>query len=180
MRNNLSARCRLRGVIRLSTHTHILVLASVVVSKQPSGPAHVALVDIPLYRTLELLVDLHFCVTLLFISFLFQSFSKKAVDHVQSHLAKKQVPPTLFQVKGHCTYLCMFLLFSWFNSKKIVYLVITNFSHTVVSATSPDHRASNVGNTSVDVMATPNWPDHPRAKIVDFSRSYLVLMYVAF
>ncbi|MED6251640.1 Beta-adrenergic receptor kinase 2 [Ataeniobius toweri] len=24
-------------------------------------------------------------------------FSKKAVDHVQSHLAKKQVPPTLFQ-----------------------------------------------------------------------------------
>uniref|UniRef100_A0A3Q1HME8 G protein-coupled receptor kinase n=1 Tax=Anabas testudineus TaxID=64144 RepID=A0A3Q1HME8_ANATE len=25
-------------------------------------------------------------------------FSKKAVDHVQSHLAKKQVPPTLFQV----------------------------------------------------------------------------------
>uniref|UniRef100_A0A8C9ZIK0 G protein-coupled receptor kinase n=1 Tax=Sander lucioperca TaxID=283035 RepID=A0A8C9ZIK0_SANLU len=26
-------------------------------------------------------------------------FSKTAVDHVQSHLAKKQVPPTLFQVK---------------------------------------------------------------------------------
>ncbi|MGH0188406.1 UNVERIFIED_CONTAM: hypothetical protein FKN15_029889 [Acipenser sinensis] len=24
-------------------------------------------------------------------------FSKKAVDHVQTHLAKKQVPPTLFQ-----------------------------------------------------------------------------------
>lgn len=28
-----------------------------------------------------------------------QPFSKKAVDHVQTHLAKKQVPPTLFQVK---------------------------------------------------------------------------------
>lgn len=27
-----------------------------------------------------------------------QPFSKKAVDHVQSHLAKKQVPPNLFQV----------------------------------------------------------------------------------
>lgn len=27
-----------------------------------------------------------------------QPFSKKAVDHVQSHLAKKQVPPSLFQV----------------------------------------------------------------------------------
>lgn len=32
-------------------------------------------------------------------SSLFQPFSKKAVDHVQSHLAKKQVPPNLFQVK---------------------------------------------------------------------------------
>lgn len=30
--------------------------------------------------------------------FVLQPFSKKAVDHVQSHLAKKQVPPTLFQV----------------------------------------------------------------------------------
>uniref|UniRef100_A0A665W1F2 G protein-coupled receptor kinase n=1 Tax=Echeneis naucrates TaxID=173247 RepID=A0A665W1F2_ECHNA len=27
-------------------------------------------------------------------------FSKKAVEHVQSHLAKKQVPPTLFQVRA--------------------------------------------------------------------------------
>lgn len=31
---------------------------------------------------------------------LLQSFTKKAVDHVQTHLAKKQVPPTLFQVSA--------------------------------------------------------------------------------
>lgn len=65
------------------------------------GPAHVTLVDIFLYANLKLLVEPRVCMALLFISlFLFQSFSKKAVDHVQSHLAKKQVPPTLFQVKG--------------------------------------------------------------------------------
>lgn len=29
-----------------------------------------------------------------------QAFSKKAVDHVQTHLAKKQVPPSLFQVRN--------------------------------------------------------------------------------
>lgn len=62
------------------------------------------LVDIPLHGKLKLLVELHFCVTPVFF-FLFQSFSKKAVDHVQSHLAKKQVPPTLFQVKSRCTHL---------------------------------------------------------------------------
>ncbi|CDQ87017.1 unnamed protein product [Oncorhynchus mykiss] len=28
------------------------------------------------------------------------AFSKKAVDHVQTHLAKKQVPPSLFQVRN--------------------------------------------------------------------------------
>lgn len=42
-----------------------------------------------------------FLMLLFFItSFVLQPFSKKAVDHVQSHLAKKQVPPTLFQVTG--------------------------------------------------------------------------------
>ena len=29
-----------------------------------------------------------------------QPFSKKAVEHVQTHLAKKQVPPNLFQVSS--------------------------------------------------------------------------------
>lgn len=97
-------------MIKLPTHAQLLVFASVLVSKQRNGPARVTLGDIPLYRRLKLLVELHFWMTLLFISFfLFQSFSKKAVDHVQSHLAKKQVPPTLFQVKGHCTHSCMFL-----------------------------------------------------------------------
>lgn len=39
-----------------------------------------------------------------------QPFSKKAVDHVQSHLAKKQVPPTLFQVTGLLVLLLLLLL----------------------------------------------------------------------
>lgn len=34
-----------------------------------------------------------------------QPFSKKAVDHVQCHLAKKQVPPSLFQVRHTEPYL---------------------------------------------------------------------------
>lgn len=35
-----------------------------------------------------------------------QPFSKKAVDHVQSHLAKKQVPPSLFQVRQELYLIC--------------------------------------------------------------------------
>lgn len=104
MWNKVNARCRLRGGSDQTPHPHadigIRVCGGLTVPLMLPGA-------IPLCRNLKLL---HFCMTLMFISFfLFQSFSKKAVDHVQSHLAKKQVPPTLFQVKGHCTYLCVFL-----------------------------------------------------------------------
>lgn len=61
--------------------------------------------------------------TLLFVFFsVLQPFSKKAVDHVQSHLAKKQVPPTLFQVRGLWT--------RWTNSPFSLFLLLIKQQET--------------------------------------------------
>uniref|UniRef100_A0A671Y0R8 G protein-coupled receptor kinase n=1 Tax=Sparus aurata TaxID=8175 RepID=A0A671Y0R8_SPAAU len=70
-------------------------------------------------------------------------FSKKAVDHVQSHLAKKQVPPTLFQVKNKTThtsfnvFIKVFDKFTrfcqWKNVELNIHLTMNDFSvHRII------------------------------------------------
>uniref|UniRef100_A0A672IQ15 G protein-coupled receptor kinase n=1 Tax=Salarias fasciatus TaxID=181472 RepID=A0A672IQ15_SALFA len=59
-------------------------------------------------------------------------FSKKAVEHVQSHLAKKQVPPTLFQVRqtehDKFTRFCQ-----WKNVELNIHLTMNDFSvHRII------------------------------------------------
>lgn len=46
-----------------------------------------------------LLFSLFFFLPSFFFFFSLKQFSKQAVEHVQSHLSKKQVTPTLFQVR---------------------------------------------------------------------------------
>uniref|UniRef100_A0A674JJJ6 G protein-coupled receptor kinase n=1 Tax=Terrapene triunguis TaxID=2587831 RepID=A0A674JJJ6_9SAUR len=51
-------------------------------------------------------------------------FSKKAVDHVQTHLAKKQVPPSLFQFTRFC---------QWKNVELNIHLTMNDFSvHRII------------------------------------------------
>uniref|UniRef100_A0A3Q3B2V0 G protein-coupled receptor kinase n=1 Tax=Kryptolebias marmoratus TaxID=37003 RepID=A0A3Q3B2V0_KRYMA len=60
-------------------------------------------------------------------------FSKKAVDHVQTHLAKKQVPPTLFQVKQfpHSDKFTRFC--QWKNVELNIHLTMNDFSvHRII------------------------------------------------
>uniref|UniRef100_A0A8C4DHG0 G protein-coupled receptor kinase n=1 Tax=Dicentrarchus labrax TaxID=13489 RepID=A0A8C4DHG0_DICLA len=47
-------------------------------------------------------------------------FSKKAVDHVQSHLTKKQVPPTLFQVNTPFSMFCFYHVRHFAASVKLI------------------------------------------------------------
>uniref|UniRef100_A0A667Y652 G protein-coupled receptor kinase n=1 Tax=Myripristis murdjan TaxID=586833 RepID=A0A667Y652_9TELE len=61
-------------------------------------------------------------------------FSKKAVDHVQTHLAKKQVPPTLFQVRLLSTFIDKFTRFcQWKNVELNIHLTMNDFSvHRII------------------------------------------------
>uniref|UniRef100_A0A8K9XWP4 G protein-coupled receptor kinase n=1 Tax=Oncorhynchus mykiss TaxID=8022 RepID=A0A8K9XWP4_ONCMY len=73
------------------------------------------------------------------------AFSKKAVDHVQTHLAKKQVPPSLFQVRNthtncitNLTPVCVsvdkFTRFcQWKNVELNIHLTMNDFSvHRII------------------------------------------------
>uniref|UniRef100_A0A7N6BJC6 G protein-coupled receptor kinase n=1 Tax=Anabas testudineus TaxID=64144 RepID=A0A7N6BJC6_ANATE len=60
-------------------------------------------------------------------------FSKKAVDHVQSHLAKKQVPPTLFQVKDLYFHDKFTRFCQWKNVELNIHLTMNDFSvHRII------------------------------------------------
>uniref|UniRef100_A0AAY5EXX0 G protein-coupled receptor kinase n=1 Tax=Electrophorus electricus TaxID=8005 RepID=A0AAY5EXX0_ELEEL len=63
-----------------------------------------------------------------------QPFSKNAVDHVQSHLAKKQVPPTLFQQISPHGSLDKFTRFcQWKNVELNIHLTMNDFSvHRII------------------------------------------------
>uniref|UniRef100_A0A672ISE0 G protein-coupled receptor kinase n=1 Tax=Salarias fasciatus TaxID=181472 RepID=A0A672ISE0_SALFA len=60
-------------------------------------------------------------------------FSKKAVEHVQSHLAKKQVPPTLFQVTSYLRHDKFTRFCQWKNVELNIHLTMNDFSvHRII------------------------------------------------